>query len=185
MPEIAPQAYVAAALLVLLLPLDWLLAAFLAAAFHELCHAAAILLLDGKIYGLKIGLGGASLETGCLSGRAEFFSAAAGPMGSFFLLLLCHVFPKLAICGLIQGLYNLLPVYPLDGGRLLRCILEAFLPESAEYWQRAAAMLSAGAVGVLIFIVSGRILPSGIALAWILGKGMRKRPCKRSRIGVQ
>ena len=35
------------AFLLLTLPLNWLLSALAAAAFHELCHGAAILLLGG------------------------------------------------------------------------------------------------------------------------------------------
>lgn len=38
------------AFLLLTLPLNWLLSALAAAAFHELCHGAAILLLGGRIW---------------------------------------------------------------------------------------------------------------------------------------
>ena len=53
----------------------------------------------------------------------EAICALAGPLGSFSLLLISEYFPEAAVCGLIQGAYNLIPVYPLDGGRLMRCLL--------------------------------------------------------------
>lgn len=53
----------------------------------------------------------------------EALCALAGPVGSFSVVLLAEYFPEAALFGLVQGLYNLLPVYPLDGGRILRCLL--------------------------------------------------------------
>ena len=58
------------AFLLLTLPLNWLLSALAAAAFHELCHGAAILLLGGRIWGVRIGAGGAVMETEPLSSGA-------------------------------------------------------------------------------------------------------------------
>lgn len=185
MLKIDPAAYVFAALLILLLPLDWLLAAFFAAAFHEACHAGVIVLLGGKIYGIQIGIGGASMETALISRKMEVLSAAAGPMGSFLLVSLCHIFPKLAVCGMIQGLYNLIPVFPLDGGRILRCVLERVLPENAAHLEHLIAVLAAGALAVFWFLIFRDLLAVILGGIWILRARIRKRPCKRSRIRVQ
>ena len=65
------------AFLLLTLPLNWLLSALAAAVFHELCHGAAILLLSGRIWGVRIGAGGAVMETEPLSSGKELVCALA------------------------------------------------------------------------------------------------------------
>lgn len=113
------------ALLLLTCPPRWLVSSILAAAFHELCHLGAVKLLGGQALSFRAGARGAVLEVAGLGPWREALAAAAGPVGSFSLLLLAGPFPSLALCGLGQGLFNLLPVFPLDGGRILFRILEA------------------------------------------------------------
>lgn len=122
---LSPGAYLGAALLVLLLPVNWWTGAVLAAAGHELSHMAAIYATGGKVYGISVGPGGARMDTMAATRGREVITAAAGPLGSLVFAVLCRGFPEAAVCAVIQGLYNLLPVYPLDGGRILR----GFLPD--------------------------------------------------------
>lgn len=110
------------AVLVLTLPLPWLLSAMLAAVFHELCHLAALALTGTAVHSVHVGIRGIRLEAGPMEPGAELISAAAGPAGSLLLLLFLRQIPRIAICAACQGLFNLLPFYPLDGGRILRCI---------------------------------------------------------------
>lgn len=119
--------YLFLTLLLLLVPLKWLLAAIFAAAIHELFHVFVIRLCCGKIHSIHIGLRGAKLDIAPLSPVMELLSAAAGPVGSFLLLMLAAWFPRLAICGFFQGCFNLLPIYPMDGGRVLRCIRDLWI----------------------------------------------------------
>lgn len=119
------------AALLLLLPLRWFLSIILAAFIHELFHIAAVLLLGGKVHQLRLGAFGAVIEATGISGAREAFCAFAGPLGSFLLVLSIQRFPILGLCGLVQGAFNLLPVYPLDGGRALLRLLETFLPNHA------------------------------------------------------
>lgn len=189
MIRVDPWAYVLGAVLVLVLPLDWLLAALGAAAFHEACHLTAIRVLGGRVLEVRIGTGGTIMETE-LSGRArELLCALAGPVGSFLLVFACRLFPKLAICGGIQGIFNLLPVYPLDGGRALRCGLELLWPQKAEKignWVEVSvlsALVIPAVAGAFFFSWGGIPLAAGLML--ILKAILRKSPCKRSRIGVQ
>lgn len=119
---VTPGAYFAAAAGVLLLPMNWLTAAVTAAGFHELCHLAALRYLKIPIYQIKIGSFGAKIATAPMSAKMELLCAAAGPAGSFCLMLLFRWFPLLGILGMIQGLFNMLPIYPMDGGRIIRSI---------------------------------------------------------------
>ena len=132
MIRIQPSAFILMAALMLLLPIDWLFAAVLAAAVHELGHLAAIHAVGGHLDVICIGGAGAQICTEPLDNRAEFLCAAAGPAASLFLLSLCRFFPKTALCGLAQGIFNLIPVHPMDGGRMLLCVLRRLCPRWAE-----------------------------------------------------
>ena len=109
--DIRPGACIGAAVLLLLLPLRWVLAAALAAAVHELWHYFAIHLCGGRIYRIRIGAGKAVMETEPLQRSREMICAAAGPLGSFSLVLFARFIPVTAICGLVHGLFNLLPIF--------------------------------------------------------------------------
>ena len=100
----------------LLLPLNWLFAGLFAAAFHELCHVLCVAVCGGQVSAFRIRLGGAELETTPLSPVKSLICAAGGPIGSLLLLLLWRRFPRVSLCALAQGLFNLLPMLPLDGG---------------------------------------------------------------------
>ena len=132
MIRVQPSALILMAALLLLLPLDWLIAALLATAVHELGHLAVIYAFGSRPEFLSIGFFGAQIHAGPLDNRAEFFCAAAGPAASLFLLSLCRFFPKLALCGAVQGMFNLIPVHPMDGGRILCCFLRRLCPRRAE-----------------------------------------------------
>lgn len=177
------------ALLILLLPLDWLTAALIASVFHELCHIFALFALHGKIKTINIKTDTCIIETSGLGDWSQFLSILAGPCGSFFLLVLCHAAPKVAACGFLQGLYNMLPVLPLDGGRLLRLLLYRFIPKWTE------TLMYYIAVGTCILFVilsawfsmvsSAGFLLLLFAVIWSIKVLPRKFPCKQPEIGLQ
>lgn len=104
--------------------------AFLAAAAaHEAGHVMAIYLVGGRVTGIRLGVCDARIETLGLGYRQEIFCALAGPgMSVLACLALRSDFPTCAAISLLLGLFNALPVYPLDGGRALRAGLCLFLP---------------------------------------------------------
>ena len=171
-----------AALGLLILPLDWYLGAVLAAALHEICHYVMASILGIRCMSVEIGAGGAVMEFGPMAGWEELMTAAAGPIGSFTLCGLGCVYPQLAVCGLAQGLFNMLPIWPLDGGRIIRCM-----------FQRNPRLC-----GVIEFTTAVIILCVGVWLGTKLGIGpgifagivtlkafLRKIPCKDAFLGVQ
>ena len=97
---------------------------------HEIAHISALKLVGGRVKGLHTGAVGVGLDTTCLSYTGEAVVAIAGPLMSLFLffcfLPFCAKSPILFFCcfsNLIIFILNILPVYPLDGGRVLYCLL--------------------------------------------------------------
>lgn len=177
------------ALLLLVLPLDWLCAVAVASVFHELCHILTLHVLGGRIHRIRIRANGCEIETDRIGEWRQFVCIFAGPMGSISLLSLCRAAPRIAICGLLQGLINLIPVFPLDGGRLLRLLLSFINPKWANQ------VMPAVAIGICIVLDclaiwlwkrgSFSFWPLWAALVWNIRFLPRKIPCKPSENGVQ
>ena len=121
--------YLFAAIILLIFPLNLILAWALAVIVHEMCHYIATRLCGVEVEGLSISAGGINMETGFMSGKQELFCSLAGPFGGLCLLFLARWLPYTAICAFAHSIFNLLPLYPLDGGRALRCIVIRLLGE--------------------------------------------------------
>ncbi len=109
---------------------------FVSILLHELGHAAVALRhgLRTRSITLFIFGGVAQLEKDPKDGKVEFWMAAAGPLvslGLAGLFYVCEMLPfvgpsgaavakYLAMINLILALFNLVPAFPMDGGRLLR-----------------------------------------------------------------
>lgn len=170
--------------MLLILPLRWLLAAVIAAMFHELCHTAAVYICQGQIHHLEISVHGAKLNVSELSRPKELLCSLAGPLGGLFLLLFVRWIPRIAVCALFQSFYNLLPLYPLDGGRALWCGTTLFLPENKA--NKLCAVIEKGCITLIILtaIYSSIVLKLGISSVipafFILAQTkIRKTPCKQ------
>ena len=104
------------------------LAALLAAALHELGHIGAARACRVRFSALKLNIFGASLSSNgeIPSYRQEIIIAACGPAANLLCAALGALFArdgKLAetfvSASLMLALINLLPIYELDGGRIL------------------------------------------------------------------
>ena len=154
-------AYIFFALSILLLPVKWIFSWYLAAAVHECSHAIAVKLCGAKICAVRIKASGVTMETDLCGGWQECICALAGPVGSFFLFLLTRWMPMVGFCAFIQLAYNLLPMYPLDGGRALRCIAVKLF--------RKKGVKIAGCIG---HVCAAAILCGGFILTVVLKQGM-------------
>ena len=160
---------------------------------HELAHS-----LTSRAFGCRISEIRLSVLGGCASGEIphaawkELLMAAAGPAMSFLIgfgLLfafggvaiesdwLREVIRYAIVMNIVLGAFNLLPGFPMDGGRIFRCIMRAFLPRPrATYWAMIVGRVSAVALVVLpllqiyhiwIIPIGGSIFFRGL-IAWMI-----------------
>jgi Zn-dependent protease len=129
---------------------------------HELSHALVARRFRMRISGITLFIFGgvAEMADEPPSARAEFLMAIAGPAASFVVAGLAHVawtassgpwapvLDYLTLINLILGIFNLVPAFPLDGGRCLRAMLWAWSRNSA--WATRVASWTGQALGLLL-----------------------------------
>ena len=130
---------------------------------HELAHILAMLACGGRIRKLTLRFADFQILSSGLGYRQELFAALAGPLvnlvcGAAF----CMQRPVFAAYSLFLGIYNLLPVWPLDGGRMIRCILLARLPLGQA--ERVS--------GTISYCVCGLLLAAGLFLTFFRKTGL-------------
>ena len=153
------------ALMLLVLPLPWVLAAALAAFVHECFHYGAVNLLGGRVYSLRLGWRGAAMETTPLMPGRELVAAFAGPLGSALMILLWQWLPRTAVCSAVHCAFNLLPLFPLDGGRMLRSVMVLLFRNGEGKFRMLQKILR----GILAVLVIAGCLRWGI---WVAALGI-------------
>ncbi len=172
---------------------------FLSIVFHELCHSLVARRFGIDMRGITLFLFGGVSEMGDEppSPKAEFFMAVAGPASSVVLaavltaagLILRGGGPATPVTGVLRYLgllnfvlagFNLIPAFPLDGGRVLRAILWRAWNDLRRATRLASSVgLGAGAVlmglGALQFL-TGQVV-GGL---WTLIIGLFVRGAARS-----
>lgn len=181
--------YISTALLLLLLPMKWLVSVAIAVFVHEFCHLAALFFVRGRIRRITITSSGCEIITESLGEVQQFFSILAGPIGSLCLILFRRFAPELAVCGLFHGIYNLIPVLPFDGGRLLQIILLRIIPEKADsilLGIRKTSFCTLFVLGICLCFLDRRLISCFTMFAVLcIGRLIRKTPCKARKSKVQ
>lgn len=141
------------------------IAILIAVLVHELSHVVAIYAVGKKITGFSLELSGLKIEysgLGCC--KADLIAAISGPVGglvyAYFAIKLCEVLALSAKFSMIYSCFNLLPVYPLDGGRAMLFLLGEM---SGEYAALAICEKTSKVI-VAIIVIAGMIL-------WAFGEG--------------
>lgn len=175
--------------LALALPLRWMAAAAVSIAVHELCHYLAVRLCGGQVYSLYMTAGGIKMHTSPLTPGKHLICALAGPAGGLLLFLLSIKMPRLALCALVHSAWNLLPLYPLDGGRAVENLLVlvfSYRGERIFLWlQRFFFFAVVLACLWASFLKHLGILPLLVAFALLIKSDFLKNPCKDARPAVQ
>lgn len=130
--------------------LPWGLAACV---LHELGHVTAAAALGGWVEKLSLTAVGAELRMGYpspLSYGQDSLVALAGPAANLLsgATALALGWTLAAALDLAVGLFNLLPILPLDGGRVIYGLLALRL--DADWAQRLMTALSGCVVGLLV-----------------------------------
>lgn len=144
---------------------------FVSLLFHELSHS-----LVAKRFGISVKtimlfiLGGiAFLEENPKSAKVEFLMAGAGPLSSLVLAgffwfssvlgrtlfapLLIACLNYLAFINVLLAVFNLLPGFPLDGGRVFKAILWGF--SKNEAMATIIAAFTGKIIGILLMMAGG------------------------------
>ncbi len=158
----APRVEASPGFLLLLGVLFWLDAGvrllpwgLLACVLHELGHTAMAAILGGRMECLSLTVVGAELRIGYdapLTYGQESLVALAGPMANLLsgVLFMALGWGVGAALTLAVGAFNLLPVLPLDGGRVVYGLLANHL--DLDWAERLMTALSGCLVGLLVGI---------------------------------
>jgi Zn-dependent protease/predicted transcriptional regulator len=156
--------------------------------FHELCHS-----IVAKRYGLPMkGItlfifgGVAEMDEEPAKPKIEFLMALAGPMASIAISAFCFVllgigqsaqwssppkmiFSYLGTINLFLAIFNLIPAFPLDGGRLFRALLWHW-KRNFRWATKVAAGVGSGFGLFLIFAGFISVFGGGIigGIWWVL-----------------
>ncbi|MCX6343913.1 MAG: site-2 protease family protein [Armatimonadetes bacterium] len=175
------------------------LALFASVLVHELSHSVVARRFGTEVKGIMLFLFGGMSQTANepKSAAEEFWMAIAGPITSFVLAIgfyllgiagVAALWPKpviavlgyLALINLILGIFNMVPGFPLDGGRVLRSAIWAWtddLPKATRYASNAGqvfgyALMAFGFLNILRGnLVGGLWL---IFIGWFLSGAARQ-----------
>ncbi|HSX11798.1 MAG TPA: M50 family metallopeptidase [Chlamydiales bacterium] len=154
--------------------LIWVLIISVSVIFHEFGHALTAVLFKQKARIQLIALGGVTMYDGPkLKFWQQFVITFNGPLFGFFLFLLATFLLRIPhdnmpiwttilrwtqFANLFWTVVNLLPVLPLDGGQLLRIVLEANFGVSGFKASLLVGAILAGLLSFYFFMVQAFLI---------------------------
>jgi Zn-dependent protease len=152
-------------LIFLMAPMSWGIAIFFSVLIHEMAHAWVADRRGWRVYGIRVDLftGSAAVDTN-MPERDAIPVVAAGPLSNLLLSIIILLFTgslgvdsinpivfkflnDLFVVNIILFIFNILPIYPMDGGRLVKDFL--FLKMRSN---RALAKKIAGSISLVFSI---------------------------------
>jgi Zn-dependent protease len=156
---------------------------FLSVIFHEMFHSLVARKFGIPMKGITLFIFGGVSEMGeePPNAKAEFLVAIVGPLSSIAIAIACYgahllgirnggwptpidgVVLYLAYINSLLAAFNLLPAFPLDGGRMLRAVLWAF-KKNLRWATRIASGIGSGfamllmLLGVFQFFFTGNLI---------------------------
>ncbi len=181
--------------------LVWAPILFASVLLHELAHAAMIGILGhGPSQILLGGLGGVTINKRQAPAWQQVLISAAGPASSFALCwvslwiyrhvgyvktdpFLMEFLPNMVLANLWWGIFNLLPIGPLDGASVTRNLLRIVLPERPAFAISVWISMIVGVLSIIVAIVWLRMFIFAAIMAmfvfrsyqqWVLFRAYRK-----------
>jgi Zn-dependent protease len=165
--------------------LIWIPILFVSVLIHELAHAAMIGVFGfGASHVVLTGMGGVTINKRRARPWQDMLISVAGPAASFGLYflamaisnnfevartdrMLAALMPRLAIANVFWGIFNLIPVPPLDGGHATREFFRIFLTERTAFvisiW---IAIVGGGLVAITALVLRQFFI--GLYIAWFV-----------------
>ncbi len=162
---------------------------FVSVLLHELSHSFVAIAHGLSVRGITLHVfGGVShLEDEPPTPRAEFLIAVVGPITSFAIAAVLWaanaaglvrpawaqaVVAYLVLVNVIVGIFNLVPGFPLDGGRVLRAVVWKWtgtLPRATYVASRVGVSFAFGLMALGVFQILGGAVLGGV---WFIIIGM-------------
>ena len=176
---VAPGFCIVVAMMLLVLPLQWVMGWLSAIAIHEFGHFAVLKCFRKPIQAVSFELGGIYIKTEAMTVGQEILCALAGPLFGLCPLLFARVCPHIAVWALVLSGFNMLPVLPMDGGRVTHGLLRMCFGVHEAFkigkWIGIVTVYVLGIILIMISIKCGYVFLIPFALLLFICKNMREK----------
>jgi Zn-dependent protease/predicted transcriptional regulator len=170
---------------------------FVAVLAHELAHSLVAIRYGARVRSITLMmLGGVSLVEGELAPKKEAWMAFVGPLASFAIAAVSYGLYRLlpvpievsialfafALTNLLLAVFNLLPAFPMDGGRVLRGLLATRMGE-----ERATHVAARVGQGMAVLFAGWALVSLNLILlliAWFVWAGASAEKQRTTILGA-